>query len=176
MTPRTATVADVPELVRVINLAYRVEAEMFHGNRTSELDVRERLGRPNATFLAIDDDSAGAASGALVGAVYVEVREGRGYFGMLAVDPSRQGQGLGRVLVRAIEEHCAKVGCTDLDLDVVDLRAELPGFYTAMGFTRTGSMPYPDPSHTKQPVHLIQMTKSLVIPWSEATRDDKARA
>jgi ribosomal protein S18 acetylase RimI-like enzyme len=93
--------------------------------------------------------------------VYVEVSGRRGYFGMLAVDPGRQGQGLGRVLVRAVEEHCAKAGCTDLDLDVVDLRSELPGFYNALGFTRTGSIPYPRPSETKQPVHLIQMSKPL---------------
>ena len=55
---RLATLDDIPELVRVINLAYRVEADMFHGVRTSEPDVRERLGRPNATFLALDDDAA----------------------------------------------------------------------------------------------------------------------
>jgi GNAT superfamily N-acetyltransferase len=158
---RTATDADVSEIARVINLAYCVEAEMFHGQRTSEPDVRERLARPNATFLVLEDDTADGRSPALVGAVYVEVGERRGYFGMLAVDPGRQGEGLGRVLVRAVEQYCAGVGCADLDLDVVDLRAELPGFYNALGFTRMGSMPYPDPSQTKQPVHLIQMTKAL---------------
>ena len=162
-TARIATDADVPELARVINLAYHVEAEMFHGQRTNEADVRERLGRPNATFLVLDDDTADGRPGRLVGAVYVQVTERRGYFGMLAVDPSRQGQGLGRVLVRAVEDHCAKAGCVDLDLDVVDLRAELPGFYNALGFTRIGAMPYPDPSHTKQPVTLIQMIKALVV-------------
>lgn len=165
VTPRAAriaTLADVPELVRVINLAYRVEADMFHGARTSTQDVRERLARPNATFLALDDDAADSPPGRLIGAVYVEMRERRGYFGMLAVDPSKQGQGLGRVLVRCVEEHCARAGCLDLDLDVVDLRTELPGFYNALGFTPTGAIPYPRPSETKQPVHLIQMTKPLV--------------
>ena len=145
----------------MINLAYRVEADMFHGERTSEPDVRERLGRANATFLAIDDDAADAGPRRLAGAVYVEVRDRRGYFGMLAVDPSWQGRGLGRLLVRAVEDYCAKAGCVELDLDVVDLRTELPGFYHALGFTRTGSIPYPRPSETKQPVHLIQMTKRL---------------
>ena len=163
---RVATLDDVSELVRVINLAYCVEAEMFHGDRTSELDVRERLTRPNAACLALDDDTTddGAAKTAprrLVGAVFVELTDTRGYFGMLAVDPSKQGQGLGRVLVRAVEDYCAKAGCAHLDLDVVDLRVELPAFYNALGFNRCGFIPYPQPSETKQPVHLIQMTKSL---------------
>jgi GNAT superfamily N-acetyltransferase len=158
--PRIAAPADAAEIVRVVNLAYLVEAEMFHGERTTLTDVRERLGRPHAAFLVIDADPD-ATSGSLVGAVYVEIKDRRGYFGMLAVDPRRQGQGLGRVLVRAVEAYCAKAGCVDLDLDVVDLRTELPGFYGALGFTRSGSTPYPNPSETKQPVHLIQMTKPL---------------
>ena len=145
---------------------------MFHGLRTSDADIRERLDRPNATFLAIDDDAIDAPPGRLAGAVFVEVNEGRGYFGMLAVDPGKQGQGLGRVLVRAIEEYCANAGCADLDLDVVDLRVGLPDFYEALGFARTGLVPYPDPSHTKRPVHLIQMTKSLAVIQSEAKRGE----
>ena len=160
---RLATLDDVPELVRVINLAYHVEADMFHGLRTSDADVLERLNRSNATFLAIDDDAVDAPPGRLKGAVFVEVNDRRGHFGMLAVDPGKQGQGLGRVLVRAIEEYCANAGCADLDLDVVDLREGLPDFYEALGFTRTGLIPYPDPSQTKRPVHLIQMTKSLLV-------------
>ena len=160
MTPRAATPADIPELVRVINLAYLVEAEMFHGDRTSVADIGERLQRPNATFLVIDDN---VSPGRIAGAVCVETRGNRGYFGMLAVDPSKQGRGLGRVLVRAAEAYCASAGCADLDLDVVDLRTELPGFYTALGFTRVGVTPFADPSRTKVPVHLVQMTKPLNV-------------
>jgi len=161
VTPRTATPADAGEIVRVVNLAYRVEAEMFHGERTSLPDIRERLGRPHAAFLVIDADASHDTSGLLAGSVYVEIKDRRGHFGMLAVDPSRQGQGLGRVLVQSVEAYCAEAGCVDLDLDVVDLRTELPGFYSALGFTRSGSIPYTNPSETKQPVHLIRMTKPL---------------
>jgi len=161
VTARIATPDDVAELVRVINLAYTVEAEMFHGERTSEPDVHDRLGRPNAAFLAIDDDTPGSPRGALAGGVYVEIHDRRGYFGMLAVDPRRQGRGFGRVLVRGVEAYCASAGCEDLDLDVVDLRSELLGFYGALGFTRTGEVPYPEPSQTKQPLRLIRITKPL---------------
>ena len=164
MRVRRATPADVAELVRVINLAYQVEATMFLDERTSEPDVIERLGRPNAAFLVLDDDTSRADGRRLAGAVYVEVRETRGYFAMLSVDPEFQGRGLGRALVRAVESYCREAGCRVLDIDVVDLRTELPGFYSALGFTPTGVAPFPDPARTKRPVQLIQMEKRLAEP------------
>ena len=157
MIARLATPDDVPELVRVINLAYVVEADMFFGQRTNDADVRERLSRENATFLVID----GEQPGILAGAVYVEHEAERGYFGMLSVDPSHQGRGLGRMLVKAAEIYCEDAGCRVLDLTVVHLRAGLPDFYQALGFERVGQIPYPDASLTKQPVELIQMSKEL---------------
>jgi len=171
MTIRTATPTDVIALVRVINLAYMVEAHIFHGLRTNEAEVRERLSRPNACFLVIDDAAAPLDAPRLAGAVYVETRGDRGYFGMLAVDPDAQGRGLGRRLINAAEEHCRAAGCTFMDIDVVDQRTELPAFYAAFGFAAVGATPYADSSATKVPVQLIHMTKSLCHP--ERMTDDE---
>jgi GNAT superfamily N-acetyltransferase len=164
MIARRATLTDVPELVRVINLAYRVEAEMFHGERTSDADVRDRLARPNAVFLVIPDDVAGAAPGTLAASVCVETRGDHGFFGMLAVHPNRQGRGLGRALVRAAEAHSRALGCTHMDLDVVDLRSELTTFYDSLGYAPVGESDYPHPEQTMRPVRLIHMTKALIDP------------
>ena len=161
MIPRLATLADVTELVRVINLAYVVEAEVFHGTRTTEADVHARLIRPNAGFIAVPDAAAPDRPGALAGAVYVETRGDRAYFGMLAVDPACQGRGLGRTLVRAAEAHARAAGCAAMDLDVVNLRSELTAFYGALGYTAMGESPYAHPEQTKRPVRLIHMTKAL---------------
>jgi len=158
MIPRPATLADVDALVRVINLAYLVEADMFHGTRTTDADVHDRLARPNALFLVAHDD---AADGVLLGSVYVETRADRGYFGMLAVDPACQGRGLGRALVRAAEDYCRAAGSVAIDLDVVDLRRELTSFYGSLGYAVVGESPFAHPEQTKRPVRLIRMTKPL---------------
>jgi len=165
MTPRVATAADVPALVRVINRAYRVEKDIFLGERTDEAEVRERLERPNGCFLAIDapDESEGP-NATLAGAVYVETRGDRGYFGMLAVDPDWQGVGLGRTLVCTAEAHCRAAGCRFMDIDVVDLRTELPGFYQVLGYSAVSATPFPDASRVYQPVKLVLMTKVLGAP------------
>ena len=158
MIARVATLADVNDLVRLINLAYVVEAEMFRSDRTSDADLRDRIARPNAVILTFDDTGA---AGALAGSVYVELHGDRAYFGMLSVDPSQQGRGLGRALVRAAEEYAGARGCTAMDLDVVDLRSELTSFYGSLGYTAVGEAPYPHPEDTKVPVRLIRMTKSI---------------
>ena len=157
MIPRIATAGDVAELVRVINLAYRVEDFFIDGNRTDADDIAARIDVPGACFIVLDstDDKSLAA------AVWLEIHDERGHFALLSVDPAQQGRGLARILVNAVEEHCRNAGCTDLDLEVVDLRLELPAFYSKLGFVTTGTAPFPDTSKLRRDAHLILMTKSL---------------
>jgi ribosomal protein S18 acetylase RimI-like enzyme len=157
MKARRAGIDDVPALVRLINAAYRVEDFFIHGDRTTDHEVRAFLGRPGAAFLVID----GPGGSGLSGSVYVEIHGDRGHISLLAVDPARQKQGLGRALVEAVEAHCRAGGCQALDLDVVNLRQELPSFYAALGFVPAGMAPFPDPAKLTRPAHLVMMTKSL---------------
>ena len=69
MPVRPATPDDLAALVRVINRAYVVAAHIFEGDRTNEAEMLDRLEKPNAGFLVIDDFEAPRASGALAGAV-----------------------------------------------------------------------------------------------------------
>lgn len=157
MAARLATPDDVPALVRVINRAYRVEEFFVLGERTTEEDIARRLALPDAAFLVIDDD----APGRLAGAVFVERRGERGYFGMLSVDPDRQKRGLGRRLVRLAEEHCRAAGCRFMDLDVVNLRLELPAFYRSLGYEDAGHAPFPSEERLRREAHLVIMTRAL---------------
>jgi len=155
--PRAASVGDVSELVRVINLAYRVEDFFIDGDRTNDGDVRRRMAMPDAGFLVVDDTDPGR----LAAAVYMEIRGERGYFGMLSVDPAVQRRGLGRALVSSVEDHCRAAGCRFLDIEVVNLREELPPFYSRLGFLPTGEAAFHDPHKLRRPAHLVVMTKTL---------------
>jgi GNAT superfamily N-acetyltransferase len=157
MNTRYATSGDIPELVRIINLAYRVEDFFIDGDRTNTRDVQSRFVAPRACFIVIDapDEQSLAA------AVWVETHGEKGHFAVLSVDPGFQGNGLGRAMINAVEDHCRKAGCSSLDLEVVDLRAELPVFYSRFGFEPAGTAPFPDTGKLKRPAHLMLMTKSL---------------
>ena len=149
----------MPALRRVINRAYRVEAFFVTGDRVTPGQDEERFERPHALFLVIDDREPGR----LAGCVFVEARNERGYFGLLSVDPERQKQGLGRALVEAAEQHCRAAGCRHMDLDMVNLRDELPAFYEALGYQAIGQAPFPGEQAPRllRDAHLVVMSKSL---------------
>ncbi len=157
MIPRLATARDAAALTRLINAAYRVEAFFIIGDRITEPEVLARIDGSESDFLAVD----GPRSGQLTGAVFIEFRGERGYFGLLSVDPDCQGTGLGRVLVEAAEAHCRAAGCSILEIDVVNLRTELPPFYAKFGFQPVGTAPFPAPGKLRQPIHLVLMSKPL---------------
>src|SRR6266853_5435854 len=118
---RTADLADVEALARLINAAFRVELPYIEGDRINPDGVRAYMEK--GKFLLAED-----ATG-LAGCVYVELRGDRGYLGLLGVDPSHQGTGLGRKLMDAAENFFRQAGCVAVDLRVVSARTTLPAFY-----------------------------------------------
>jgi GNAT superfamily N-acetyltransferase len=154
---RPATLTDLSELVRVINVAYRVEAFFIDGDRIDEAGIRSRFSQSGGLFLVAE----GSPADSLVGAVYCVVDGVRGFFALLSVDPVAQGRGIGRQLIAAVEAHCRRSGCRHLELDVVDLREELPPFYRRLGFTNIGTAPFPDPGKLRRPAEMLRMQKRL---------------
>jgi len=155
---RVATAADAGAVVAVTNDAFAMET-FLSGTRTDfeRFDELLRAGE----FLVAELGEGEAAR--MVASVYVELRGERGYFGMLAVDPSCQGMGLGRIMVEAAENHCRRHGCRYLDLTVLSLRPELPPFYRKLGYAESGTEPF-RPSRPLRPgieCHCIVMSKAL---------------
>jgi GNAT superfamily N-acetyltransferase len=146
---RTAQESDAEALVQLINQAFLVERFFLDGDRIDLEGVRQflRVG----TFLMEED----------IGCVYVEVRGSRGYFGLLSVDPASQGSGIGKRLIAAAEDYCRQAGCAFMDLQIVDLREELPAFYRKLGYEETGTAPFPAGIVTKLPCHFVKMSKPL---------------
>jgi GNAT superfamily N-acetyltransferase len=157
MTVRVAATADIAEIVRVTNLAYRVEDFFIDGDRTNADEVATKMAAPGSCFIVVDV----ASGNGLAASVYVELRGDRAYFGMLSVAPAHQKKGLSRVLLDGIESYARATGCTMLEIDVVNVREELPAFYELMGFTVTGTAPFMKGHTLKQPVHMILMEKRL---------------
>jgi len=150
---RMASSTDADALVRLINAAFRVERPYIEGDRIDAVGVRSYMAK--GKFL-VAEDSAGLAA-----CVFVERRANRGYLGLLGVDPSRQGTGLGRKLMDAAENFFREAGCTAVDLRVISARTPLPAFYRHLGYVETGTAPFAPDVPAKVPCHYVLMSKTI---------------
>jgi GNAT superfamily N-acetyltransferase len=150
---RVASLWDAEALVRLINSAFRVELPFIDGDRIDAEGFRSYMAK--GRFL-VAEDTAG-----LAGCVYVELHGDRGYLGLLGVDPTRQGTGLGRKLMDAAERHFREAGCHAIDLRIVSARTPLPAFYRHLGYLETGTAPFVPDVPVKIPCHYILMSKVL---------------
>jgi GNAT superfamily N-acetyltransferase len=150
---RLAVPEDVEQVAQLINVAFRVEQPFIEGNRINADGVRAYMEK--GRFL-LAEDSAG-----LAGCVYVELRQDRGYLGLLGVDPPHQGTGLGRKLMEAAEQYFRQAGCRAVELRIVSARTPLPTFYRHLGYVEIGTAPFGPDVPLKVPCHYILMTKSL---------------
>jgi len=155
MQIRLATEADIASITAITNAAFAIET-FLGGTRTDAAGVAAMMQK--GQFLVAEQ-----RSGHIVASVYIELRGARGYFGMLAVNPSQQGKGLGRLMAEAAENHCRQQGCSDMDIAVLSLRPELPPYYRKLGYAETGTEEF----HPSRPLkagvecHCIIMSKAL---------------
>jgi len=151
---RTAREGDADAIARLVNTAFLVEQFFIERDRTNPATVRGLMEK--GKFLLAEDAST------LVGCIYMELRGERGYFGMLSIDPSRQGMGVGHQLVNTVEKYFRDAGCKFSDLKIVDVRTDLHTLYHRWGYADSGTAIYDDPTPTKIPVHFITMSKPLL--------------
>lgn len=152
---RRAVAGDVDAIAQVVNVAFR-RAESFFVER-DRIDAQTlRKMMEKGKFLLAED------SGGLLGCVYLEFRGERAYFGLLAVDPARQRNGVGRRLICEVQDAARGAGCRFMDIQIVNLRRELPPFYRGLGYVETGTAPFPVEVATKQECYFIIMSKALI--------------
>jgi len=150
---RFAGVSDATNIAALVNDAFRPERFFIEADRTNPEKVGALLTKGKFLLLLQDEK--------LAGCVYTELRGEHGYFGLLAVDPRLQRTGLGGQLIEAAEDYCRSAGCRYMDLTFVNVRLELPGYYSRFGYAENGTLPFPPDQIPNRPVHLVRMSKSL---------------
>ena len=101
-----ADLKDVDAIANLVNSAYRgsyakkgwtTEADLIDGTRTDASSLAEIIARPDTTLLKYERD------GGIIACVELKITENKVYLGMLTVEPSIQGGGIGKELLRAAE-------------------------------------------------------------------------
>ena len=145
-----ATDGDVPEVVALMNSAYRgrgsdagwtTEADCIEGDRTSEAMLRaDMAANANGKMLVWRQPNQ-----ALVGCVWVEPEDqGVWYLGSLSIDPREQNRGLGRKLLVSAEDWVRERGGRQIRMTVVNVRDTLLAWYGRRGYTLTSeNEPFP---------------------------------
>ncbi|WP_374951463.1 GNAT family N-acetyltransferase [Mucilaginibacter sp.] len=164
-----ATITDVPQLVNLINSAYRgesskkgwtTEANLIDGQRIDEENLTLQLEDPNAVILKNTNDD-----GEITGCVYLQKRGKRLYLGLLTVSPLLQANGLGRQLLQAAEDYARSIDYHTIIMTVITTRVELLNWYTRRGYHKTGEViPLNIPKSfgiLKQPVDLCLLAKEV---------------
>ncbi len=91
-------------------------------------DIERKLADSPELFLV------GEVDGVVVGSVMAGYDGHRGWINYLAVDPTRQGRGLGRELMVAAEARLEALGCAKINLQVRDGNDVARRFYEAIGY------------------------------------------
>lgn len=145
---RLATPEDVPMLVALVTRAYRgeasragwtTEADLLDGGRIAPEVLAGDLARPGSRVLVAE------RGGEAVACAHVATEADAAYFGMFAVTPELQGQGVGdRVLGEAERIARDELAQPRMRMTVIDLREELIAWYLRRGYRRTGiTRPFP---------------------------------
>ena len=140
---KPATLSDVPELLFLLNSAYRgegskkgwtSEADLLAGSiRTDAATLKKLIADELGDIFIYRDDA-----GKLVGCVHLQKNGEKLYLGMLSVMPDQQGKGIGKQFLRKAEIYAKEKGCHTIYMQVISVRTELNEWYFRHGYQATG--------------------------------------
>jgi GNAT superfamily N-acetyltransferase len=148
---RDATRADIPAIEVLVTSAYRgdasrqgwtTEADILDGQRVDSDSIAEVIDKTNSRVLLVE------RAGRLLACCHIE-SQGKGcYFGMFAVDPTLQGGGVGKLVMRQAERIAREdFRCAQMQMTVISIRDDLIAWYERRGYRRSGiykPFPYGD--------------------------------
>ena len=147
-----ATEADYPEIIELVNAAYRgtgddsvrswnQEVGILEGTRTNDSLLREEASAPGAHLLVHRNPEDKSILGTVL---LVPAEDDSWYLGMFTVRPVLQNRQLGRALLAAAEDFARSHGARAMTMGVLNVRSTLIAWYERRGYTRSGkTQPFP---------------------------------
>jgi ribosomal protein S18 acetylase RimI-like enzyme len=166
---KTAQIDEAKLITNLVNSAYRgdysrqgwtTEADLIEGQRTDEASIIKMIQTQDEQIeIAFNSEEK------VVGCVFLKREdENTLYFGMLTVDPSLQGAGLGKKILLHIESIARKENKDKIRLTVIPQRKELIEFYERRGFIATGrqeDFPSHDPANGKPKINDLKLKEYI---------------
>lgn len=146
-TLRPATQADVPRLTELVEAAYGHYVDRMGGPPRPLTDDYAEVVREFQVTVAVD-------GGEVVGLIALGVDDEGFVVNNVAVDPSHQGAGVGRVLLEHAEAEARNAGFDSIYLYTHEKMAENLDLYRRIGYVE----------YDRRPVHLgevVYLRKSL---------------
>lgn len=144
---REATIEDIPNLVPMINEAYRVEnsavrwkseSDLLDGQRTDAEALHNQIENPNTKFIIMETDES-KETHRLIGCVQIENMGPFAYMGTITIRLHKQNNGLAKKLILYAEEYIRKHWqLKDVKMTVIGQRSELISYYGRLGYHPTG--------------------------------------
>ncbi|MEJ8843920.1 GNAT family N-acetyltransferase [Lacibacter sp. H375] len=165
-----ATTEDIPQIVELLNSAYRgenskkgwtTEADLIAGERRTDIaSVKNVMEQPGSIILKYTNEE-----NEIIGTVNLQQHERGLYLGMFAVSPVLQGGGIGKQLLKAADDHAKEVSVATIYMWVVSVRKELIDWYKRHGYTETGERkPFVEDDVTGkhlQPLEFLVLEKNI---------------
>ena len=92
--------------------------------------ARKSKVQPELFLVAVDPED-----GAIVGSVMAGYDGHRGWLNYMAVSPSKQGEGVGRLLVEEAKRLLLALGCCKINLQIRTDNQQAQAFYRSVGFS-----------------------------------------
>lgn len=168
-TLRLANEKDSEDIAGLVNRAYRPSAQEAGWTHESNLVAGERISSAQvlSMFQARSVILLLCEASTIVACVHVQGGDEHAYIGMLATDPARQANGLGKQMLRHAEQYAhEQFGNTVFNMSVISSRPELLAFYERRGYALTGEVEeYPLTAGVGQPmvqgIHVLSLSKQL---------------
>lgn len=165
-----ALATDIPELVLLINSAYRGETSKQGWTTEADLIEGDRMNINSLTGMMEEPDvivrKCVANNSRIVGCVCLELRHDELYISLLTVSPEIQAKGIGKLIMHDAENLARKRKLPNLALEVISVRKELMAYYIRLGFRLTGEK-FEFPTDNKfgsrplQKLELVELKKRI---------------